>query len=158
MGLKPVGSERCSHQAWIDAVEHQLGSTEHLELATRVDLAPREIDEPVAKSALHDRSTKVEGPVVVDHIDVDVPSNLCGVSRGEIDGFTSELHTNVDVEHRRPVGPAELMARKVGPDDRHSHEPILPRIERAVSAQVKPPHPPSSFPQTEPNSSAYHAK
>ncbi len=87
------------HDAGIDSVEHQLGSTEHLEPTNGVDLAPRQIDEPIAAPALHDRATKVEFPVVFDHIDVEIPTSLSAVSPYEVDGFTSELDTNVDVGH-----------------------------------------------------------
>ncbi len=86
---KPVGLDRCPHHAGVDAVQHQLGSTEHLEPSTGVEFAPRQIDKPVTAPALHDRTTKIEIPVVVNDIDVDIPANLCAVGPGKIDGFTS---------------------------------------------------------------------
>src|SRR6185295_15527159 len=47
----------------VDAVEHQLGAAEHLELAIRVDLAPREVQEAVAALAVHRGPAEVEAVV-----------------------------------------------------------------------------------------------
>lgn len=93
------GIERVAHEAGVDPVEHQLRSAEHLEFTARVDLASREVDEPIVAPALNHRAPEVQTPVCLDNVDLEIPTSLGFISPHKIDGLTSQLDTNVNVAH-----------------------------------------------------------
>ena len=123
--FETIGLDRRLDEVWLDSIEHQLGSPEHLEAAIWADVTPREVDEPVASLALHRRSAEVE-IVLADDLDVYVPARLGLICSYEVSRVATYLHTYVRVLHQRPIGAAERSAGQIDASDPHSHEPIMP--------------------------------
>ncbi len=119
-----------AHHAGIDSIEHQLGSTEHLEVVVWADLPPRQVDESVTAFALNRRAAKIELAVSLDHIEVEFPARFVRISEDELGRNTTELDSDVNVAHRRSVGSAEHAAGKVGADDGDSHDLQYPARTR----------------------------
>ena len=73
-----------------------------MEGAVAVDVAPREIDEPLAALTLHRRSLEVEGAVIV-HLDahVEAPLRRAGIASDQVGGFPAHLDADVHVGARR---------------------------------------------------------
>jgi hypothetical protein len=117
--------DRRRDELWLDSIEHQLGSPEHLEAAVWANVTPREVDEAVASLALHCRPTEVE-IVRPDDLDVYVPRRLGLICSDEVSSFATYLHPYVHVLHQRPIRTAERSPRQIGASDRHSHAPIMP--------------------------------
>jgi hypothetical protein len=61
---------------WLDSVEHQLCSSEHLELIACTDIAPGEVDESVAALALHGEASEVEDSLLLNDLDINLPARL----------------------------------------------------------------------------------
>ena len=76
-----------AHDDGIDAVEHELGSPEHVKGAGVIDIAPREVNEAVAQSSLDRPSAEVELSARVDQgVDVEFPARLDGIASREVLG------------------------------------------------------------------------
>ena len=87
-----------SHEAGIDAVEHELGPPEHLERASVIDVAPGEVDESVTTFAVNGVPSKVDLAVAVDgRVDLEFPLGIGGVTAHEMHGFSADLHAYMDV-------------------------------------------------------------
>ena len=93
-----------SHEAWIDAVEHELGPPEHLECADVVNAAPGEVNESVAAFAMNGVPPKVDLAVGVDGgVDLEFPVGIGGVTAHEMFGFSADLHADMNVVEWRAV-------------------------------------------------------
>jgi hypothetical protein len=96
--FQTTGLNRRLDELWLDSIEHQLGSPEHLEAAIWADITPREVDEAVASLALHHRPAEVE-IVPADDLDVYVPARLGLICSYEVSRVATYLHTYVHVLH-----------------------------------------------------------
>jgi hypothetical protein len=97
--FETISFDRRFDELWLDSIEHQLGSPEHLEAAAWANVTPREVDEAVASLALHRRPAEVES-VLADDLDVYVPGRLGHISSYEVSSFATYLHPYVHVLHQ----------------------------------------------------------
>lgn len=88
----------------LSAVEHQLRSTEHLELVARVDFSPREINESVPALALHCRSAKIDLFAAFDHIDINIPAGFGAIGTHDRTRIAPLLDSHVDARIIDPAG------------------------------------------------------
>src|SRR4051794_4204844 len=77
-----AGGDRRVEHALVDVGEHQLRPAEHRERAVNGDVAPREVEEPLAALAVHGRSADVNA--VVDHRDVELPARVAEVGTDQL--------------------------------------------------------------------------
>ena len=79
--------------------------------ATRTDVAPREVEEPLALLAEHRRPAQVHCSIVRDDgAHVDLPARAGSVARHQADGVLTDLDGDVHVVQGHPLG-HELGAR-----------------------------------------------
>ena len=97
--FETISFDRRLDERWLDSIQHQLGSPEHLEAAVWTNVTPREVDEAVASLALHRRPAEVE-TVLADDLDVYVPGRLGLVSSYEVSSLAMYLHPYVHVLHQ----------------------------------------------------------
>jgi len=121
----------------IDSIQHQLGPTEHLEGPVVVDVAPRQIKEPIATLAVNCRTPEVQRGVRSGHdADVEVPSGSSGITGDEVVWFLPDLDADVNTFEGIAVGIAERPARKIEPFDDNSHGLSLPRAHLVATKPV----------------------
>ena len=106
---------------WLDSVEHQLCSSEHLELIAWTDIAPGEVDESVAALALHGEASEVEDSLLLNDLDINLPARLGLICPDQLGRVAPDLNPDVNVLHRRTVGTTEHATRRVEPGDHQSH-------------------------------------
>lgn len=122
----------------IDAVQHQLGTTEHVEMTEPVEVSPREIQESFTTFALHRRTPEVERTIsALDQIDVEFPVRGVGVGGNEFLGELADLDADPNVAVWRAVGTAEASAGQVVAVDDHSHDDMFARPDPLASAMPR---------------------
>ena len=104
-----------------DVGEHQLGAAEHRELAA-VELAPGQVEEPLAALAVHGRATEVALVVQFDDPHVGLPPGLGCIAGDE--PFRTRAHLQADVDVA--IG-AAVASRQFVPGDDDSHDPDIRR-------------------------------
>jgi len=67
-----------------NGVEHELGPPEHLEVVGVIDGAPAQVQEPVAALAVDERAALVEGAVLRDGVDGEVPFGVGCVAGDQV--------------------------------------------------------------------------
>src|ERR687891_290152 len=118
---KASGLHRRLDDAWLNSVEHQLCPSEHLELIACTDIAPAEVDEPVAALALHGGAAEVEDSLLSNDRDVDLPARLGLICSDQLSWVAPDLNPDVNVLHRGTVGTTEHATRRVDSGDHQSH-------------------------------------
>jgi hypothetical protein len=136
--FETISLDRRLDELWLDSIEHQLGSPEHLEAAVWADVAPREVDEAIAALALHRRPAEVD-IVLADDLDVYVPGRLRLISSYQVSSVATYMDPYVHVLHQRFVRTAERSAGQIGACDPHSHAPIMPEPTTPLfSSEIDP--------------------
>ena len=103
---------------------------EHGERSVAADVAPREVDEPLPRAALHRRPPEIEITVRVDlQPDVDVPRRAGRVTGYEPDRILALLHADVDVVQRLAVRD-ERSTGEVAATDPDPHDPMVANPSR----------------------------
>ena len=108
-------------EEWNDVSEHQLGATKACEGAVVANVAPGEVDEPLAASALHGRTAEVDAVWVLDDVDVERPPGTLRITTNQFGGLAFELNSDVNVVAGHAV-PLPRPARKVMSADLQTHE------------------------------------
>ena len=104
----------------LDVFDHQLGSAKHGKAVAGSDVAPREVEEPLALPAVHSRSAQVRSAVRDNSAHVHLPARPVGVARHQADGLFADLDGDVHVVQWYAVR-HELGSRQVMTLDDDSH-------------------------------------
>jgi len=108
------------------SIEHQLGSSEHLELTVCADVAPCEVDESLASLALYGGSAKIVHGVASHDLDVDLPTRLELIGSEQLTRVAPHLDPDMHVLHDGAIGSAEHAPRQVDAGNRDAHTPMMP--------------------------------
>ena len=129
---------RIAHEVGIDAVEHELGSTKHVEGPAVVDVAPRQVNEAFTAFSVHGPATKVECTIAVDNCaDIEFPTGIGGIASHQVLGLRPDLDADMHVAKRCAVGIAECPSWRIRTDHGDSHDDQSGSIfARAVCAFV----------------------
>lgn len=123
-GARAVG---LLQEGGVDAAEHQLGSPEHVEAAVDADVAPRQVDEPAATSAVDGPATEIDSTIIgVYDVDVEFAAGVIGVAADEPGRFGPDLEPDVHIAVGVAVGVAEAASRRVVADDDDAHVASVP--------------------------------
>lgn len=115
---------RCCRYKWCDVVQHQLRAPKRRERAVAVEVAPGQVDEAFATTALDRRSAEINARIGRD--DVGFHDPLCGrgIAGNQVDPVSAFLDPDVDVVERL-VGVMPSPAGLVVSMNLQQHPPIM---------------------------------
>ncbi len=87
-------------RARLDAMEHELGSPEHLEVFEWSEIAPGDVEKTLTALAVDRGPSKVDQSVTVDDVDIERPANLRGVRTNHVRWLSTQLNADVHVLHQ----------------------------------------------------------
>ncbi len=132
-------SQCVAHHFWVDAVEHEFGSAEHVEAVSVVNVSPCQVDEAFPALALDCGSAEIECAVAgVNDFDIEFEAGFGCVASYQLFGVLPELNTDVNVAKWCAVRLAQRRPWQVRADHEDSHE-ISVRGRRGTGRRVAPP-------------------
>ena len=117
-----------SDKLLIDAIQHQLGPTEHPEVLVVIHGAPSQVEEAIASLAVNRRASEVHRRITsCDDSNIELPPRGPRVASDEIVWVVPDLNPDADVVQRTAVRITERPSREIEAVDDKPHTSVSHR-------------------------------